>query len=345
MRLIYAIFLLLLASQISAAPDGRQLYVAHCSACHGDQGHGGVGVPLSLPSFLDSVDDRFLAVTIRQGRPGRVMPSFPKLSDAQIAAIVDYIRSWSGKPAPRYSPVPVKGDVKNGSLLYAKHCASCHGENGEGGTGTGVTFSRRRELPIIAPALNNSGFLAAASDEMIRQTLQLGRAGTPMGSFLEKGLGKQEIDDVISFVRSFAQDQDEGTKTVAANKDKIIRLASSYSLEETVENLKDAIVSQNFILIRTDLLEHGLVKEEDENPKQVILHFCNFKFLFDALAVDPRVGMFLPCRVTVTETDAGVFVSAINPEYMSHLFNNAELDQYCKQMHDVYVTILEDATL
>ena len=172
MRLIYAIFLLLLAGQISAAPDGRQLYVAHCSACHGDQGHGGVGVPLSLPSFLDSVDDRFLAVTIRQGRPGRVMPSFPKLSDAQIVALVGYIRSWSDKPAPRYSPVPVKGDVKNGSLLYAKHCASCHGENGEGGTGTGVTFSRRRDLPIIAPALNNSGFLAAASDEMIRQTLQ-----------------------------------------------------------------------------------------------------------------------------------------------------------------------------
>ncbi|MGB5261273.1 MAG: c-type cytochrome [Gammaproteobacteria bacterium] len=345
MRLIFIINFLLLASQVSAAPDGRQLYVAHCSACHGDQGHGGVGVPLSLPSFLDSVDDRFLAVTIRQGRPGRVMPSFPKLSDAQIAAIVGYIRNWSNKPAPQYSPGPVKGDMKNGALLYAKHCSSCHGENGEGGTGTGVTFSRRRELPVIAPALNNRGFLAAASDELIRQTLQLGRDGTPMDSFLEKGLGKQEIDDVVSFVRSFAQDQGDGSKTAAANKDKIISLASPYSLEETVENLKDAIVSQNFVLIRTDRLEHGLVKEADENPKQVILHFCNFRFLYDALAVDPRVGMFLPCRVTVTETSAGVFVSTVNPEYMSDLFNNAELDEYCKQMRDVYSTILEDATL
>lgn len=345
MRLIYLILLLLFAGQISAAPDGRQLYVAHCSACHGDQGNGGVGVPLSLPSFLDSVDDRFLAVTIRQGRPGRVMPSFPKLSDAQIAAIVRYIRSWSDKPAPRYSLAPVKGDVKHGAVLYAEHCASCHGDNGEGGTGTGVTFSRQRELPIIAPALNNSGFLAAASDEMIRQTLLLGRDGTPMDSFKEEGLSGPDIDDIVSFVRSFAQDQGDVTKTAAANKDKIISLESPYSLEETVENLKDAIISQNFVLIRTDRLEHGLVKEADENPKQVILHFCNFKFLFDALAVDTRVGMFLPCRVTVTETDAGVFVKAINPEYMSHLFNNAELDHYCKQMHDVYVTILEDATL
>ncbi len=122
-------------------------------------------------------------------------------------------------------------------------------------------------------------------------------------------------------------------------------MESSYSLEETVDNLKDAIVSQNFVLIRTDLLEHGLVKEGEENPKQVILHFCNFKFLFEALTVDPRVGMFLPCRVTVTETDAGVTVSTINPKYMSHLFNNAELDQYCSRMSEVYRAIMEDATL
>ncbi len=124
-----------------------------------------------------------------------------------------------------------------------------------------------------------------------------------------------------------------------------ISAESSYTLEETVENLKDAIVSQNFILIREDTLEHGLVKEGEEDPSQVILHFCNFKFLYDALAVDPRVGMFLPCRVTVTEIDGKVLVTAINPMYLSRLFNNNELSEYCKKMHEVYVTILEDGTL
>jgi cytochrome c oxidase cbb3-type subunit 3 len=256
-----------------------------------------------------------------------------------------YIRGWSKKPAPEYSSAPVKGDVKHGATLYASYCAECHGENGEGGEGTGVTFSRKRDLTIIAPSLNNSGFLTAASDEMIRQTLLLGREGTPMRSYLGKGLSEQDIDDVVSYVRSFEGFERNNSAANAAKEDKIILAESPYSLDETVENLKNAIVSQNFILIRTDTLEHGLVKEEEENPHQVILHFCNFKFLFDALAVDPRVGMFLPCRVTVTETDAGVVVSTINPKYLGHLFNNDELDHYCSKMHEVYTAILEDATL
>ena len=345
MRLIIGILLLGITTVVMGEPRGGELYAAHCSGCHGDTGNGGVGVPLALPSFLESVDDHFLHQTIRLGRPGRVMPAFRRLSDAQVDAIVSFVRGWSKKPAPEFSNQPVRGDTQHGKQLFASYCAACHGATGEGGKGTGVTFSRKRNLPIIAPALNNPGFLAAASDEMIRHTLQFGREDTPMRSFLVQGLSEQDIDDLVSYVRSFETQQPESRKPVVTAAETTISAESSYTLEETVENLKDAIVSQNFILIREDTLEHGLVKEGDENPSQVILHFCNFKFLYDALAVDPRVGMFLPCRVTVTETDGKVLVTAINPMYLSRLFNNNELDEYCKRMHEVYATILEDATL
>jgi cytochrome c oxidase cbb3-type subunit 3 len=127
--------------------------------------------------------------------------------------------------------------------------------------------------------------------------------------------------------------------------DAVIVADSPYTLEETIENLKESIISQNFILIRTDYLEHGLTAEGQENKRQVIMHFCNFKFLFDALAIDPRVGMFLPCRVTVVERDDKVQVMTVNPLYLSRLFNNDDLDEACKQMHAIYSEILEDATL
>ena len=345
MRLFIGIILLSASCLALSAPRGDELYAGHCAACHGDTGAGGVGVPLSLPSFLDSVDDDFLRKTIRLGRPGRVMPAFSRLSDAQVDAIVRFIRSWSGKPAPVYPQTPVKGDVKHGKALFASYCAACHGANGEGGRGTGVTFSRKRDLPIIAPALNSTGFLAAASDEMIRHTLQFGREDTPMRSFLVQGLSEQDINDLVSYVRSFEKQQPASEKAAVTAIETTISAESSYTLEETIENLKDAIVSQNFILIREDTLEHGLVKEGEENPLQVILHFCNFKFLFEALGVDPRVGMFLPCRITVTEKDGKVMVTAINPLYLSRLFNNNELDEFCKEMHGVYSAILEDATL
>lgn len=342
MRLIIGSLILVYAAASMAAPDGAALFSSHCAACHGDKGDGGVGVPLALPSFLDSVDDDFLAATIRHGRPGRVMPAFDALSDAQVRAIVSHIRSWSKNPAPQYGTEPVKGDAGHGKELFASHCAACHGEHGEGGKGTGVTFSRHRDLPIIAPALNNSGFLQAASDGMLRHTLENGRAGTPMRSFLEQGLSERDLDDLVSYLRSFDGHPVE-EKPVA--QDATITAESPYSLEDTVENIKQAITSQNFILIRTDTLEHGLSPEGKENTHQVILHFCNFRFLFDALAVDPRVGMFLPCLVTVTEQNGKVTVSTINPQYLSVLFNNDELNDFCSRMHDVYQAILEEATL
>jgi cytochrome c oxidase cbb3-type subunit 3 len=343
-KTILSISLFVVSMAAAGAPDGGSLFAAHCAACHGSTGGGGVGVPLSLSSFLNSVDDDFLRKTIRHGRPGRVMPAFSKLSDAQIDALVGFIRSWSDKPAPHYSGIPVQGDAVHGKSLYASYCVECHGEAGEGGKGTGVTFSRRRNLPIIAPALNNPGFLAAASDQMIRHTLQFGREGTPMRSFLVQGLSEQDIDDLVSYVRSFEVDAPASSRPVR-EKSTVIEAESNYSLEETVENLKDALVSQNFILIRTDTLEHGLVPEGEENPKEIILHFCNFSFLFDALIVDPRVGMFLPCRITVVERAGKVMVSAINPLYLSRLFNNAELDEYCHKMHSLYSAIIEEATL
>ena len=345
MRLILLAFIFMSAA-VNAAPDGAELFARHCAVCHGDKGTGGVGTPLALPSFLQSVDDDFLRKTIRLGRPGRVMPAFPRLSDAQLNALVGYIRGWSGEPASEFSKTPVKGDVTHGRELYATHCAdNCHGDSGEGGHGTGVTFSRERDLPIIAPALNNAGFLAAASDEMIRHTLVHGREGTPMDSMLEEGLSEQDINDVVAYVRSFEAGLQSGDDVVTVQHEPVIEIESSYSLEETVENLKQSIAGENFMLIRTDYLEFGLVDEGKESRQEVILHFCNFNFLFKALTVDPRVGLFLPCRVTVVERDGKVMVSTINPMYLSNMFNNAELDEYCVEMRQVYQSLIEDATL
>ena len=334
-------------SNVYAAPHGDALYATHCSSCHGADGKGGVGIPIALPSFLDSVSNEYLVTTIRLGRPGRIMPAFDVLSDAQVTAIVRYVRSWSDKPAPAESRIIIKGNPEHGRNLYARHCSHCHGEEGSGGKGTGVTFSRKRDLPIIAPALKNTGFLKAASDEMIRDTITFGREGTPMTSMLVSGLSAEDIDDVVSYIRSLEVPAAELQQSLKEKKEEPFSLIvdSPYDLEETLENLKQAITDQNFTLIRTDYIEHGLIAKGKENKKQVVLHFCNFDFLFKALAIDPRIGMFLPCRVTVIERDGKVQLSTINPKRLSQLFNNHELDASCSEMYEIYNALLEDSTL
>ena len=84
----------------AASPDGESLYAKHCSVCHGVEGIGGVGVPLHLPDFLAVSSDDYLRKSILEGRPGRVMPSFLQFSDAELDAIVKYIRGFSEAPAP-----------------------------------------------------------------------------------------------------------------------------------------------------------------------------------------------------------------------------------------------------
>jgi len=347
MKYFFFLFILAFSLNVNSAPHGDELYATHCSSCHGIDGKGGVGVPIALPSFLNSVSNEYLKKTIRHGRPGRIMPAFNGLSDAQVGAIVNHVRGWSDKPVLVEDTTVIKGNSKNGKKLFANFCSQCHGAEGIGGKGTGVTFSRKRDLPIIAPALNNSGFLAAASDVMIRDTITLGREGTPMTSMLVAGLSEKDIDDIVSYIRSFEKTAAELKQTLNKSDDDspVIVMDSPYGLDETVENLKQAVTDQNFTLIRTDYLEHGLVEEGKENKKQVVMHFCNFGFLFQALSIDPRVGMFLPCRVTVIERNGKVQISTINPRRLSKLFNNHELDEYCDEMYEVYNSLLEDATL
>jgi cytochrome c oxidase cbb3-type subunit III len=342
-RLLFPALLLFLCAPLHAASKGESLFIEHCAACHGLDGMGGVGTPLALKSFIDTVSDDYLAETIRQGRPGRIMPTFKYLGDDNIEAIVSHLRSWSNKPAPVEHGIKIAGNPENGRKLFIQHCSRCHGDNGEGGEGTGVTFSRPRDLPIIPPALNNPGFLAAASNQMIRNTIINGREGTPMRPYKEK-LSDRQINDITLFIRSLEGSAKPPSK-LADNTPLILKVETDNSFEETVESVTDAVTSQNFVVIRTGLLEYGLFPEGKENQKAVFVDFCSFSFLNQALKADPRIGIFLPCRVSIIEQEGKVFLMTVNPEALGSLFNNTSLDEACHNMSEIYKAILNEATL
>jgi len=343
-QILVTLLLILSAAQLHAAPDGARLYQDKCEACHGQQGRGGVGIPLSLPAFQRDVSDEFLKKTIQLGRPGRVMPAFPFLSDAQLSALVKTLRSFVEKPLqPVKTPANIAGDAARGGKLYQKLCLTCHGVAGEGGKGTGVTFSRPRDAEIIATSLSNSGFQMAASDEMIWRTLAYGREGTPMPSYLKQGLSEQQISDLVSYVRTL-----KDTKAPAHETEEVpsfLQAETDDSIEVVLESIKKAIVGANFRLIRIQKFEQGMVAEGTENPDKIIVYFCNFGLLNRALAIDPRVGLFLPCRLTLVRENDKVTIYAMNPEAVSGSFNNEELNQLCTQMRVTYEEILEEVTL
>ncbi len=347
--------LLLTAGNVLAATDksdqaslamGSELFQTKCSVCHGSEGSGGVGMPLNLDDFLKTTSDKYLQQTIRLGRPGRVMPSFSELSDVQVQSLIKYIRRWKPEiKTPVYDQTHIAGDKEKGKQIFNAICINCHREEGIGGKGTGVTFSRPRDAEIIAPAIGNPAFLAAASDQMIKRSIMTGRESTPMMAATSMGLTEEDVDNVVTYLRSLSKDVDTGHDHDHAPGAAVLTYESSYSLEETIDNIKAAAIGYNFRYIREQTLNRGFVEKDQENKNQYLVYFCNFNFLNQALSIDPRIGMFLPFRATIMKKGDTVLVMTVNPNYLCSLFNNAELREGCEFMSEKYEAMLEESTL
>ncbi|MGQ9919561.1 MAG: c-type cytochrome [Bryobacteraceae bacterium] len=87
----------------SDAARGKGIFERYCSGCHGPEGRGGEGPALNNQVLLAAATDTFLVETIRRGRRGTAMAGFgeaspvqPALAQADIEAVVAYLRSLQG---------------------------------------------------------------------------------------------------------------------------------------------------------------------------------------------------------------------------------------------------------
>jgi mono/diheme cytochrome c family protein len=111
---------------IGAAPDpeavkrGQTLFVSTCGFCHGTNANGGETGPDLVRSVLvlhDQGTGKEIGPVIHNGRPGKGMPSFSNLSDAQIKDIAAFLLSRSQAAANRGGyqiQNIVTGDAKQG---------------------------------------------------------------------------------------------------------------------------------------------------------------------------------------------------------------------------------------
>lgn len=105
------------------------MYRSHCAVCHGIEGEGGRGVPLTTGMFRHGGTDRDLYTTISVGIPGTEMPGI-FFNGRQMWQLVSFVRSLSEGRAAEQS----KGDPQQGSGVYAANgCNGCHRIRGEGG--------------------------------------------------------------------------------------------------------------------------------------------------------------------------------------------------------------------
>lgn len=74
-------------------PDGAALYSKHCAGCHGSHGEGLYG-----PQLAGVVNEKYpepdaMVALIQSGTPQGMPPFGRKLSEEEIRAIVEFVRS------------------------------------------------------------------------------------------------------------------------------------------------------------------------------------------------------------------------------------------------------------
>ena len=178
---------------------GEETFDRNCANCHqkGARGLVGVAPSLSSPEFLALASDDMIRNTVRRGRLGTTMVPRSDLTEWELDAILQYLRSL---PTHGRREIAVandrrsEGDGSRGRHGFATYCAPCHGPRGEGYTSGGS-----------GPGIGLPGFLATVADDYIFQTVKYGRTGTPMRPFFGPNglaqLQEQDIHDIIVFLR------------------------------------------------------------------------------------------------------------------------------------------------
>lgn len=95
--------LLIGTADAADADKGKAVYTANCMACHGTAADGNGPAAMALTpkptdfttaAFWDGKDNAAIKKVIKTGKPGTPMAPFPQLSDADVANVITYLRTF-----------------------------------------------------------------------------------------------------------------------------------------------------------------------------------------------------------------------------------------------------------
>lgn len=125
----------------------------------------------------------------------------------------------------------------------------------------------------------------------------------------------------------------------------LTRFVPDRNLEQVTKDLLAAINNNNYTFVREQAVDSRLVPQDLEAKRAHIVYFCNFAKMNRALAIDVRAAQFMPCRVTLLETDKGVELLVVNPAWTSQAMGNPLLHQDCLELKRDYLAILDEVAL
>ena len=212
----------------------KDLYGKNCAGCHGADGKMGPAPPLNDPLFRAIVPEKTVKDVVAGGRHGTLMPAWAKeqggpLTPTQVDVLVKEIKGIPYKrttetqagdeagfvvlkwltPAPPQPDAPPylastdkPGEAAAGGKVFARACAACHGDHGQGLTTDGLlalqindpafqTFAAAQAAVLtdgrVALQINDPTFLRLVSDQALRRIVITGRPDLGMPDYAHHG--------------------------------------------------------------------------------------------------------------------------------------------------------------
>lgn len=214
--IVLSLFSLLCSSNVMAdfskSFEGYQVFNNYCYICHGKNGEGDgplakrIGIPpsdLTNNNILATRTDKQLIRIVEGSAPHGSSPGeqplktdMPRwgvaISHSQVRSLVAYIRYLHrGKHKITGNPIA-------GKKVYDNSCIQCHGDYGEG---DGVLT---RVYPMEPANHTDPERMDKISNKQLRAIISKGGAGSSLMPGWSKILSKDEINDVISYIRLIA---------------------------------------------------------------------------------------------------------------------------------------------
>ncbi|MGP8243800.1 MAG: cbb3-type cytochrome c oxidase subunit I [Bryobacteraceae bacterium] len=183
------------SDSVAEAQHGAELFAANCASCHGaaadGQSEANRGLLPKAANLLASryTDERLSAV-LWNGVYGAAMPAWREYSERDLRDLVAFVQHL---PRTSGDQVPLDAaTLSQAQSLFAQHCASCHGERGDG---------RGPAAAALAPAPANFHLEQPAAAAAL-SVLDHGVAGTAMPAWNGR-LSGADRQLLASYVRSF----------------------------------------------------------------------------------------------------------------------------------------------
>ena len=114
------------------------------------------------------------------------------------------------------------------------------------------------------------------------------------------------------------------------------------SFDEVIARTVESLKKEGFgVLTEINVKETMKKKLNVEFRNYRILGACNPAMAYQALQIEDRIGLLMPCNVIVQEyADGRIEVATIDPVASMQATGNARLGPYAQAVHDKLATVL-----